>query len=293
MYRSKNQFFKQTVCSFWLIACLQIQADSSLNLSINKHQNTFETAAMKIWDWAEVGYQEFKSSELLKEELKANGFTIQSGVAEIPTAFIAEYSNGGPVVGILGEYDALPGLMQTASPFKEIRDDVDAGHACGHHLFGAASAWAAVAIKEWLVRTNTKGTIRFYGTPAEEGGSGKVYMVRAGLFDDVDAVLHWHPSSSNAANAESSNSNKSAKFKFQGISAHAAGSPHKGRSALDGVESMNMMVNMMREHIPQESRIHYVITKGGPKTPKPHLNGRIFTKYSHILEPSQIISWHL
>ena len=263
MYRSKNQFFKQTVCSFWLIACLQIQADSSLNLSINKHQNTFETAAMKIWDWAEVGYQEFKSSELLKEELKANGFTIQSGVAEIPTAFIAEYSNGGPVVGILGEYDALPGLMQTASPFKEIRDDVDAGHACGHHLFGAASAWAAVAIKEWLVRTKTKGTIRFYGTPAEEGGSGKVYMVRAGLFDDVDAVLHWHPGSSNAANAESSNSNKSAKFKFQGISAHAAGSPHKGRSALDGVESMNMMVNMMREHIPQESRIHYVITKGG------------------------------
>ena len=263
MHRSKNQFFKQTVCSFWLIACLQIQADSSLNLSINKHQDTFETAAMKIWDWAEVGYQEFKSSELLKEELKANGFTIQSGVAEIPTAFIAEYSNGGPVVGILGEYDALPGLMQTASPFKEIRDDVDAGHACGHHLFGAASAWAAVAIKEWLVRTKTKGTIRFYGTPAEEGGSGKVYMVRAGLFDDVDAVLHWHPSSSNAANAESSNSNKSAKFKFQGISAHAAGSPHKGRSALDGVESMNMMVNMMREHIPQESRIHYVITKGG------------------------------
>lgn len=263
MYRSKNQFFKQAVCSIWLIASLQIQADSSLNLSINKHQDTFETAAMKIWDWAEVGYQEYKSSELLKNELQSNGFSIQSGVAEIPTAFIAEYSNGGPVIGILGEYDALPGLMQTSSPFKEIKDDVDAGHACGHHLFGAASAWAAVVIKEWLVRTKTKGTIRFYGTPAEEGGSGKVYMVRAGLFDDVDAVLHWHPSSSNAANAESSNSNKSAKFKFQGISAHAAGSPHKGRSALDGVEAMNMMVNMMREHIPQESRIHYVITKGG------------------------------
>ena len=263
MHRSKNQFFKQAACSIWLIASLQTQADSSLNKSINKHQDTFETAAMKIWDWAEVGYQEYKSSELLKNELQSNGFSIQSGVAEIPTAFIAEYSNGGPVIGILGEYDALPGLMQTSSPFKEIKDDVDAGHACGHHLFGAASAWAAVAIKEWLVRTKTKGTIRFYGTPAEEGGSGKVYMVRAGLFDDVDAVLHWHPSSSNAANAESSNSNKSAKFKFQGISAHAAGSPHKGRSALDGVEAMNMMVNMMREHIPQESRIHYVITKGG------------------------------
>ena len=155
MHRTKNQFFKQTACIIWLNASLQLQADSSLNLSINKHQETFETAAMKIWDWAEVGYLEYKSSELLKTELRANGFSIQSGVAEIPTAFIAEYSNGGPVIGILGEYDALPGLMQTASPFKEIKDGVDAGHACGHHLFGAASAWAAVAVKEWLVRTKT------------------------------------------------------------------------------------------------------------------------------------------
>ena len=263
MGRQNNTFQKRSAALIALTFSIATLADSSLNMSINKHQKTFEDVALKIWDWAEVGYQEYKSSELLQSELAANGFTITKGVADIPTAFIAEYSNGGPVIGILGEYDALPGLMQTASPFKEERDDVTAGHACGHHMFGAASAWAAVAIKEWLVKTKTKGTIRFYGTPAEEGGSGKVYMVRAGLFDDVDAVLHWHPSSSNAANAESSNSNKSAKFKFQGISAHAAGSPHKGRSALDGVESMNMMVNMMREHIPQESRIHYVITKGG------------------------------
>ena len=263
MRRKENKIFKQTAFVIGLIASFQTLADLSLNQSINKHQNTFEKAAMQIWDWAEVGYQEYKSADLLKQELIANGFSITSGVAGIPTAFIAEYSNGGPVIGILGEYDALPGLMQTTSPFKEIKEDSSAGHACGHHLFGAASAWAAVAVKEWLEKTQTKGTIRFYGTPAEEGGSGKVYMVRAGLFDDVDAVLHWHPSSSNAANAESSNANKSAKFKFKGISAHAAGSPHKGRSALDGVEAMNMMVNMMREHIPQESRIHYVITKGG------------------------------
>ena len=263
MRGKKNKLLKQSFCIIGLITAISIEADSSLNSSLNKHQETFENAAMKIWNWAEVGYQEYKSAKLLKDELKANGFTIQSGVADIPTAFIAEFSNGGPVIGILGEYDALPGLMQTASPFKEPRDDVIAGHACGHHMFGAASAWAAVTIKEWLVKTGTKGTIRFYGTPAEEGGSGKVYMVRAGLFDDVDSVLHWHPSSSNAANAESSNANKSAKFRFSGISAHAAGSPHKGRSALDGVEAMNMMVNMMREHIPQESRIHYVITKGG------------------------------
>ena len=263
MYRIKSKALIQSSIIIGLIPSFYLHADPDLDQAINKYQKTFEDVALKIWDWAEVGYQEHKSSELLKEELLANGFSIQSGVADIPTAFIAEFSNEGPVIGILGEYDALPGLMQTAAPFKEERDDVMAGHACGHHLFGAASAWAAIAIKQWLIESNTKGTIRFYGTPAEEGGSGKVYMVRAGLFDDVDAVLHWHPSSSNAANAESSNANKSAKFRFNGISAHAAGSPHKGRSALDGVEAMNMMVNMMREHIPQESRIHYVITKGG------------------------------
>ena len=263
MDRKNNTFQKQSAVLMALVFSIATMADSSLNMSINKHQKTFEDVALKIWDWAEVGYQEYKSSELLQSELASHGFTITKGVADIPTAFIAEFTNGGPVIGILGEFDALPGLMQTSSPFKEERDDVAAGHACGHHMFGAASAWAAVAVKEWLVRTKTKGTIRFYGTPAEEGGSGKVYMVRAGLFEDVDAVLHWHPSSSNGANAESSNSNKSAKFRFSGISAHAAGSPDKGRSALDGVEAMNMMVNMMREHIPQESRIHYVITKGG------------------------------
>ena len=238
-------------------------SQNSVNQSIKKHQSTFENVAMDIWDLAEVGYQEYKSSEILINVLKKNGFKITTGVADIPTAFIAEYSNGGPIIGILGEYDALPGVMQTSSPFKETRSDRIAGHACGHHMFGAASAWAAVTIKEWIEKTNTPGTIRFYGTPAEEGGSGKVYMVREGLFKDVDVALHWHPGSVNHANPRTSNSNKSAKFTFKGISAHAAGSPEKGRSALDGVESMNMMVNLMREHIPQESRIHYVITKGG------------------------------
>ena len=263
MYRIKSKTLIQSSIIIGLITSINLHADSGLDKALNKHQKTFEDVALKIWDWAEVGYQEHKSSALLKEELLANGFTIESGVAEIPTAFIAEYSNGGPVIGILGEYDALPGLMQTASPFKEERDDVIAGHACGHHLFGAASAWAAVAIKEWLIKNNFKGTIRFYGTPAEEGGSGKVYMVREGLFDDVDIVLHWHPDDVNSANSRTSNANKSAKFTFKGIASHAAGSPEQGRSALDGVEAMNHMVNLMREHIPQESRIHYVITKGG------------------------------
>ena len=232
--------------------------------SIDSHKNQFQTIALKIWNHAELGYQENQSSELLADALEKEGFTITRGVAGIPTAFIAEYGSGGPVIGILGEFDALPGLSQTTSPFKEIADNASGGgHACGHHLFGASSAWASVAIKEWLVESKTEGRVRFYGTPAEEGGSGKVYMVRNGLFNDVDIVLHWHPDDNNSANSKTSNSNKSARFTFKGISAHAAGSPELGRSALDGVEAMNMMSNMMREHIPQESRMHYVITKGG------------------------------
>ena len=236
---------------------------SDLDRSINSHQQQFEKVALQIWDIAEVGYQEYQSSSLLKESLAKEGFRIEDNVANIPTAFIAEYGEGSPIIGILGEFDALPGLAQTASPFKEKYKDNIAGHACGHHLFGAGSAWASVVVKEWLTSNKKTGTIRFYGTPAEEGGSGKVYMARDGLFDDVDVVLHWHPSSQNHARPRTSNSNKSAKFSFKGISAHAASAPEKGRSALDGVESMNMMVNLMREHMPQDSRIHYVITKGG------------------------------
>ena len=231
---------------------------------IDSKKDTFQKIALDIWNFAELGYLENESSKLLADELESNGFTIQKNVAGIPTGFIAEFNNGGPIIGILGEFDALPGLAQTNAPFKEVaNNNTGAGHACGHHLFGAASAWAAVAVKEWIEANNISGTIRFYGTPAEEGGSGKVYMVRAGLFDDVDIVLHWHPDDVNSANSRTSNSNKSGKFKFKGISAHAAGAPELGRSALDGVEAMNHMVNMMREHIPQESRIHYVITKGG------------------------------
>ena len=264
MGRKIHQFCKLTVGCLVIFAFSNNSFTSELDEIVNANKTSFQKIALEIWDLAELGYLENQSSKLLSDELEANGFAIQKGVAGIPTSFIAEYNNGGPVIGILGEFDALPGLAQTNSPFKEVADNnTGAGHACGHHLFGAASAWAAVTIKEWIEQNNIKGTIRFYGTPAEEGGSGKVYMVRAGLFEDVDVVLHWHPDDENSANSRTSNSNKSGKFKFKGISAHAAGAPELGRSALDGVEGMNHMVNMMREHIPQESRIHYVITKGG------------------------------
>ena len=231
--------------------------------AIEARRDHYGSIARQIWEWAEVGYQEEKSSELLKSELEAAGFSVESGVAGMPTAFVASYGSGGPIIGILAEYDALPGISQDAVPERSPIIIGGAGHACGHHLFGAGSVAAAIAVKEWLEETGHEGTIRLYGTPAEEGGAGKVYMVRAGLFDDVDVALHWHPGARNSARVGRSLANKSAKFRFRGYSAHAAGAPERGRSALDGVEAMNHMVNLMREHVPQETRIHYVITQGG------------------------------
>jgi aminobenzoyl-glutamate utilization protein B len=221
-------------------------------------------AALKIWGFAEVGYQETKSTAVLQDQLKAAGFEVKAGVAGEPTAFIASYKNGaGPVIAILAEFDALPGLAQTADPVKTGIPGQVAGHGCGHNLFGAASVGAAVALKEWMVKNNIKGELRIYGTPAEEGGSGKVYFVRDGLFNDVDATLHWHPANSNSAVQGVSMANISGKFRFHGASAHAAGAPEKGRSALDGVEVMDVATNFLREHTPDKTRIHYVITAGG------------------------------
>ena len=218
---------------------------------------------MDIWDYAELGYLETKSSERLQQVLASEGFEIQAGVAGIPTAFVASFGTGEPVIGVLAEFDALPGISQSRAPTRDILEDKHAGHACGHHLFGAGSAAAAIAIRRWLEDNKVSGTIRLYGTPAEEGGSGKVYLVRAGLFDDVDTVLHWHPADRNSANASSTLANKSARFKFRGVSAHAAAAPHRARSALDAVEAMNYMVNLLREHVPQETRIHYIVSHGG------------------------------
>ena len=231
--------------------------------SLEAKKQQYVDVATNIWNLAELGYKEGKSANLLQSMLKEEGFTIETGVAGIPTAFTATFGSGSPVIGVLGEYDALPGFSQDAVPFKKELAGNTNGHACGHHLFGSASAAAAIAVKNWLKTTGRKGTIRFYGTPAEEGGAGKVYMVRAGLFQDVDAVIHWHPGDDNNANPISSLSNKSAKFRFRGVASHAAASPERGRSALDAVEALNYMVNMMREHIPEKSRVHYVITRGG------------------------------
>ena len=257
----KKLIFTAALCGLGFGAMAQKKPNEVLK-NLETKTAYYSDIAQQIWGLAEMGYQEKQSSALLQETLANAGFKITTAVAGIPTAFTAEYGNEGPVIAILGEYDALPGLSQKAIPSKESAGE-KAGHACGHHLFGTASTAAAIAVKEWLEANNKKGRIRFYGCPAEEGGSGKVYMVRAGLFNDVDIALHWHPGAKNAASAGAALANKSAKFRFYGVSAHAAAAPHMGRSALDGVEAMNNMVNMMREHVLEDARIHYVITSGG------------------------------
>ncbi len=232
-------------------------------LQVEAQQERTERVAQQIWEFAELGYLETRSSGLLVDELQREGFSIRQGVAEIPTAFVAEWGEGGPVIGLLAEFDALPGINQSSAPTRDPVAGKHAGHACGHNLFGAGSLSAAIAIRNWLEATGTPGRVRLYGTPAEEGGSGKVYMARAGLFDDADFVIDWHPADRNSAASRKSLANRSGKFRFRGVSAHAAGAPERGRSALDGVEAMNMMVNMMREHTSMDTRIHYVITEGG------------------------------
>lgn len=252
-----------SICIGFMSLSILADPQDKMLAGLNEKQPQYADIAMQIWDFAEVGYQEHRSSQLLQDTLAAAGFEIERAVADIPTAFVASFGQGKPVIGILAEFDALPGISQSAEPVRQVIPGKVAGHACGHHLFGAGSTAAAIAVKTWLAESNHKGTIRLFGTPAEEGGSGKVYMVRAGLFDDVDAVLHWHAADRNSANAGTTLANKSARVRFSGISSHAAAAPERGRSALDGVEAMNYMVNLMREHIPESARIHYVITQGG------------------------------
>ncbi|MEI9977956.1 MAG: amidohydrolase [Edaphobacter sp.] len=223
----------------------------------------YKQVSKEIWGYAELGYHENKSSTLLQDQLKKSGFSLQTGVADEPTAFIASYGSGKPVIAILGEFDALPGLSQQAIATHEAVVSGAPGHGCGHNLLGSGAALAAVAVKDFMAEHHIAGTLRYYGTPAEEGGSGKVYMVRAGLFKDVDVVLHWHPSDHNSVTNGGALAVISARFTFHGVAAHAAMAPDRGRSALDGVMLMGNGIEFLREHIPSNTRIHYVITKGG------------------------------
>ncbi len=216
-----------------------------------------------IWEAAEVGLEEHRSSQAIKEYLKAQDFRLQEGVAGMPTAFIASYGSGRPIIAILAEFDALPGMSQKTSPRREARTEGGSGHACGHSVFGTSSVGGAVAVRRVLEERSLSGTIRLYGTPAEETGIGKTYMVKEGFFRDCDVALHWHPGYSNSTTYSRCKAVVSVKYTFTGLAAHASLSPHDGRSALDAVELMNIGMNYLREHLEEDARIHYVITDGG------------------------------
>ena len=266
MFRNPSVALLLFVCG---VAAVSAQSPAAADRTamlhdIDARRDRYAGVAKEIWGFAEIGYQEQKSSALLQQQLKAAGFQVTPGVAGIPTAFVATFGSGKPVIGIVGEFDALPGLSQEAQTANHHAIEENApGHGCGHNLLGTGALAAAVAVKEWLAASGHAGTLRYYGTPAEEGGSGKVYMVRDGLFKDVDVAVSWHPGDRNDASPTSSTANITGKFRFHGIAAHAAAAPDRGRSALDAVEGMDYLVNMMREHVPQETRIHYIITRGG------------------------------
>lgn len=263
---------------------LEGTVSSALLASIDSRREQSWLIAQKIWAAAEPGYQETQSSELLADTLERAGLVVRRGVAGMPTAFVAEAGHSKPVIGILGEYDALPGLSQSANPERDpLPSGNGFGHGCGHHLFGTAAASATIALAEQIKNGQLSGTVRFYGCPAEEGGSAKVFMVREGLFSDCSAVLHWHPSNRNAAGDKSSLARIAVKFRFRGKAAHAAGAPEQGRSALDAVELTNHAAQLLREHTPDGTRIHHVVTAGGDA---PNVVPAFAEVYYYIRHPS-------
>ena len=256
------------LCLLAPIASSPLAADGvagkgDLEAAVASRADLLWDAARKVWEWAEPGYQETKSSALLASIVEEEGFEVTRGVAGIPTSFVASFGAGRPVIAILAEFDALPGLSQETVPTRSPREGPDWGHACGHHLFGAGSLGAALAVADGIRGGAIQGTLRLYGTPAEEGGGAKAFMARAGLFDDVDAVLHWHPGDGNSAGDPTNLARVAAKFRYRGRAAHAAASPEAGRSALDAVAILNYGAELLREHTPDRTRIHHVITAGG------------------------------
>ena len=235
---------------------------------VDAKKEAFLHAGDLVWEYAEIGFKEFQSAKALTDVLKAEGFAVEEGVAGIPTAFVASWGEGKPIIGLLGEYDALPALKHAAGDPVESSEIVsENGHGCGHNLLGAGALGAAVAVKDYMQAHGLKGTIRYYGCPGEEFGSGKMFMARAGLFDDLDAAFTWHGGAYNAITADHSLANLCAYFKFKGRTSHAAGSPHLGRSALDACELMNVGCNYLREHILPDERIHYAYTDVGGSAP--------------------------
>jgi aminobenzoyl-glutamate utilization protein B len=236
----------------------------SLTQTIDALAPAFTALSDRIWEFAELKFHEVQSSTLLVETLRQNGFSVQQDIAGMKTAFIGEYGRGKPVIAFLGEYDALAGMSQQSGVDQPMAIEEDAsGHGCGHNLLGSGSMLAAISLAKHLEANGLPGTIRYYGCPGEEGGSGKTFMVRAGAFADVDAALTWHPAPFNGVRSTNNLAVLEYYYRFKGVAAHAANAAHLGRSALDAVELMNVGVNFLREHMPQDCRVHYAITDAG------------------------------
>ncbi|MHC4394901.1 MAG: amidohydrolase [Planctomycetota bacterium] len=255
------------VMLFTNVAIAELSAEKQKVISsIDSKRAVYSAISRQIWKWAELSFVEFKSSELLQDTLKKEGFEVQSEVADMPTAFVASFGRGKPIIGLLAEFDALPGMSQEVCPERKPLVEGAPGHGCGHNLLGVGCTAAAIAVKDWLIENSRRGTIRVYGCPAEERDNGKLYMAQAGLFDNLDAALTWHPGSNNSTDSFQTIAIHNMTFKFHGKSSHAGSSPWNGRSALDAVEALNHMANMMREHISPSARMHYYISSGGQAT---------------------------
>ena len=246
--------------------------------TVNAHEAELIQLSDQIWAWAETALAETNSAKALADYAEAQGFSVERGVAEMPTAFIASYGSGRPIIGILGEFDALPGISQKASPVKEPLQKGAAGHGCGHNLFGVGSLGAALAVKQLMEAGQLEGTVRFYGTPAEETIGGKLYMARAGLFEDLDVCLDWHPGDDTEAAAQSSQALIDFRVSFYGKAAHAAYDPWNGYSAVDGLEFYTTGLNYLREHVKPTVRIHYLIERAGDVVNVVPENATIWTR---------------
>ncbi|MBC5766454.1 M20 family metallopeptidase [Ramlibacter albus] len=235
---------------------------------VDERRQRYTDLSDRIWSYAELAYTEHRSAADVEAVLREEGFRVETKVAGIPTAMVGEWGSGGPVIAILGEYDALPGLSQEAgtATYKPVPENCN-GHGCGHNLLGSGALMAAAAVKDWLARTGTPGRVRFYGCPAEEGGAAKTFMVRAGLFKDADVAISWHPAALTGVWDANSLANTRIDFSFKGRASHAAAAPQLGRSALDAVELMSVGVNYMREHMPSDARVHYAYLDAGGIAP--------------------------
>ena len=260
---------------------------------IDTHSDAMNSLSLEIWNAAELSFREFKSSRALIRFLQSNGFTVEQRIGDMPTAFVASYGSGRPVIALFGEYDALAGMSQKAQPIHESLFAGAPGHACGHNLIGASTAVAAASVAKIMQQRNIKGTLRFYGTPAEETLTGKNYMLEAGAFKDVDILLGWHPNDRTRVTFEYSKAVAEMHFKFTGVAAHASIAPYLGRSALHAVELMDTGVNFMREQLKEDARIHYVITKGGgsPNVIPPEAESWYFIRANKNKDVLDIFEW--